>query len=1793
MAPPIVETTLIGATEATKVTALNPSLFQSGLFAKVIVGIIVSLFVTIASIATVGVVVWRTNYRAPGPVNDYFETWKNTPIEMAVLRNDKAEAGGAPGDEGDRNTLRLVSLSVPLHGIAEILATNKHVQYTPDFRFAGVDTFSYVVSNGKKEATGNVTVKVKNNAPEPKDDIFGQPIALQKNVEYDLDVLVNDEDQDQGDVLTIVSCTGIFENDMGTPSVNPDGLSIHWKPKQQYVGTGSFQYTVTDGNDTASATVYITVANSPPVAETDKFTIVRNTPTQLDVLLNDHDPNGDALAILEASSPDSGKVNVAAEFVTYTPNFNYVGGDIFDYTIWDKTLDDQGKMFTSTARVDVEVASPAPFANDDSVSVSKNTGAQNILADGVAGTVIPYTYFMMGIATEPQHGTASVVLSNSEVIQFEYLGEQRNYTSHSYQIMYAPVHGYVGNDEIKYNITDEFGATSVGTISIRVVNDPPVPVDDDAEVARNSRNGIVIDVLANDSDPNGDDLRLNTAFTLSPAHGHAVVVDDRIVYTPNAGYFGADSFEYSVSDISPDSQSSIGTVRITVRNDAPQPQDDFMQVPKNVAKDLAVLANDIDPNQDILTIVSVADDSNSVIKGTKQIIQSNPQVIRYTPVAGQNYEERFQYTVSDGDASKHRSAWVYVNITNTPPVTVDEYTTAHWKDLFEWDLVANDYDENGDMISLSMVDILVETGSRSTVEQLDTRNVRVTVDHTNYMFTATQVTSTQLEQTAQKRSSLAAEVVAQDRVIYKVTDGHDVGTRIGTLRIDVMNNIPVAVDDEVTVHVNRPTEIDTATLLANDYDNDEQDTISIDSAQIHFDYEATGATAELSPDQKTITFTAKEKGEHKILYTLTDGCFHTSSVIGIVTVNVINTPPVAVDDFYYVSAQQIPTPHELVITLNDYDPDAISSSVRPKIVHGSLPSGTTSLGGSVTIGTDDYRVNYTPPPTVQGNDTFTYRVSDGYDESNLATVTIQLVAGEPPQAVVDIIYIHWRSDEITKDVSANDIPGDLPELHLVSVTPGTYTSVARISGDGKQIVYKPNAAAVVLGQPDIVPYTTSDGIYTASSQMNVFFTNQLPVCLADTASAVHWRSPSSSVNALLNDQDPDNDDISVQSIGTSQFGRGVATLNADKATVSFTFSTSTIEFAFGELEGNKRVVRDTVPYTLFDSKQTATENCKVEFSVYDSAPVAVDDLFQAAKNAENVVLSVLDNDSDPDAADGPHLRVFNAVPITGIASIVSFNPLTVHLVKGFAGTAQLRYNITDGKLRSESAIVSIEVVNNPPMCSQPKFTLPKTDGHQGKVSTFDLIALACTDADGDALELTTVGTSAIGTTGIASNKATFVPTDNMSGESVVSFTVTDKQANTGSTFKVTITNHAPIARDITDSFDRSSYVSKDYPLVVTDVDNDPITITGIAPVPGFGGQQDGPNRVVFGDRCTVDFIAPSILRYTQSQSGRFPVVYTATDNDLANPLTDSATVDITVNGLPPIARPDSYVLDQGGSMDFYVMDNDEDPDGDGIEMDVNDWLAVPPTVGPTPVLLTDNFGKQFIRYDATSFPDFCKSLTFTYKIKSIDGDATAVVSVKFTNCVCKVPLDVVYCVDSSGSIGRGTFDNRVRPFLIDVTTQLDIGAGATQIRTGIVQFGYSAYVESDGLLTIKDGTKKNPGVKYVVNNMSYKSSWTNTKAGLVASDSMLVGKNSRSGVNKLIIVLTDGEYTHGGNPQSTAQSIYNRDGWRIIAIAVGNFDTSLIKQLVKNPAEDYFEVEDFNALQTVLQGVVTAACDSV
>jgi len=117
-------------------------------------------------------------------------------------------------------------------------------------------------------------------------------------------------------------------------------------------------------------------------------------------------------------------------------------------------------------------------------------------------------------------------------------------------VNYIPDPDYNGPDTFDYTVCNTFGDCSTATVNIDVL--PIVDAIDDF-VATEEDTPLDIDILANDNDL----PTVGTLITTNPSSGSVIVddngtpnnpIDDTVNYTPNTGFVGVDTFDYTVCD---------------------------------------------------------------------------------------------------------------------------------------------------------------------------------------------------------------------------------------------------------------------------------------------------------------------------------------------------------------------------------------------------------------------------------------------------------------------------------------------------------------------------------------------------------------------------------------------------------------------------------------------------------------------------------------------------------------------------------------------------------------------------------------------------------------------------------------------------------------------------------------------------------------------------------------------------------------------------------------------------------------------------------------------------------------------------------------------------------------------------------------------------------------------------------------------------------------------------------------------------------------------------------------------
>jgi outer membrane protein OmpA-like peptidoglycan-associated protein len=254
---------------------------------------------------------------------------------LDVLANDS---------DADGDTLTIVSVSQPANG--QVSVSGGQVLYTPAEGYAGSDSFSYTVEDGfGGQASANVSVTVESpNAPPVVDDLTA---ATLRNQPVEIDVLASASDPD-GDALSIA---GFSQPANGT--VTQSGEMLRYLPDDEFVGSDSFSYTISDGRGgeaSGTVTVDVAFANRPPVANPDQASTPVGQAVTVDVLANDFDPDGDELEIVEVSQwygrPAEFDINGDGT-ITFRVSESCNGLSRFSYTITDPS------GATATANVEV------------------------------------------------------------------------------------------------------------------------------------------------------------------------------------------------------------------------------------------------------------------------------------------------------------------------------------------------------------------------------------------------------------------------------------------------------------------------------------------------------------------------------------------------------------------------------------------------------------------------------------------------------------------------------------------------------------------------------------------------------------------------------------------------------------------------------------------------------------------------------------------------------------------------------------------------------------------------------------------------------------------------------------------------------------------------------------------------------------------------------------------------------------------------------------------------------------------------------------------------------------------------------------------------------------------------------------------------------------------------------------------------------------------------------------------------------------------------------------------------
>ena len=516
-------------------------------------------------------------------------------------------------------------------------------------RLAAVGVTAVVVAGSALAATP-AYAEGENVAAVAVDDAYSTSMSTQLVVGTP-GVLANDIDPDSELAIFSVDATGLA----GTVSVNNDG-QLTYNPTPGFTGSTSFQYRaqeVESSRWTEFATVTITVTppvNYAPVGVADAYSTPFETPVTVTAAnglrLNDSDPEGDYFVAVSDWVPSTGTLSGVSDqgTFTYTPPAGFSGDATFTYTPFDLTT--QGAPVTVTITVLPPVVPPAPT----------NTAPVGA-ADG-------YTMYQGGSLSVP---AAQGVLANDSdadgdplsLAAWTTLGlpGETNYPNADGSFVFEPPVDFVGDYVFSYAISDGTDTSPSIPITIQVLHNPaPQAVGDEYVMTQGETLHAwgPTSPLANDTDPNGDELSMLDLETDGGLVTLSWGMNGEFWLTPPADFTGVITGSYTATD----GITGVTGVPITITvveadgpaaNSAPVASDDSYLVAPGEAFSApapGVLIDDADADGDPLVATALT----TPALGTGFALGADG-VVQWTAPADFCGSVTFDYAISDGVAT--------------------------------------------------------------------------------------------------------------------------------------------------------------------------------------------------------------------------------------------------------------------------------------------------------------------------------------------------------------------------------------------------------------------------------------------------------------------------------------------------------------------------------------------------------------------------------------------------------------------------------------------------------------------------------------------------------------------------------------------------------------------------------------------------------------------------------------------------------------------------------------------------------------------------------------------------------------------------------------------------------------------------------------------------------------------------------------------------------------------------------------------------------------------------------------
>ncbi|MCF9157571.1 tandem-95 repeat protein, partial [Vibrio parahaemolyticus] len=740
--------------------------------------------------------------------------------------------------------------------------------FTPAENFNGDAEITYTVTDGEltDEAKVTVTVNPVNDAPTIKVDAvesITEDAVSTDTVVATLTVRDTDTSEDQLTVSLENNSNGYFVlvgdevklTQAGVDAVNNDELNL----KDLTISASVSDGVNPTANDSDSLVVN-RVNDAPTVENAIADQVLSEDFDAYTIDLNEVFKDSDSSLEFSVSGNSNVLVSIENGIVTISPTADWNGSEILTF----KATDPSGESISQTVNFTVapvaDIVADKATVVEDTPTIIKVLGNDTFEGDGKVVS--------LDTNNGPANGTVSVNPDGS--------------------VTYTPNDNYVGKDTFTYVVTS--GGVSESTaveVNVTPVNDAPVAKDDIATTQEDT--AVTIDVLPNDTDIDGDTLRIDSASVPSD-QGTVEIVDGKLVFTPAENFNGNAEITYTVTDGSLTDQA---TVKVTVNavNDTPVVESNLAD--QTLAEDFTTYT--IDLNTAFSDVDNVDGELTFSVSGNSNVLVSIENgIATISPTADWNGSETLTFTATDPSGE---SVSQTVDFTVAPVVDIE----ADSADVVEdtptiINVLGNDTFEGKDKV----VSLDAENGPKNgTVIVNNDGTVTYTPDD-NY--------------------------VGKDTFTYVVTSGGVSESTTVTVNVTPVNDAPVAKDDIATTQEDTAVTID---VLPNDTDVD-GDKLSIQSASVP---EAQGKV-EIVDGKLVFTPAENFNGHAEIIYTVTDGELTDEAKVT-VTVNPVNdAPTIKVDAVESITEDAVNT-DTVVATLTVRDTDTPEEQLTVSLENNS------------------------------------------------------------------------------------------------------------------------------------------------------------------------------------------------------------------------------------------------------------------------------------------------------------------------------------------------------------------------------------------------------------------------------------------------------------------------------------------------------------------------------------------------------------------------------------------------------------------------------------------------------------------------------------------------------------------------------------------------------------------------------------------------------------------------------------------------------------------------------------------